>query len=35
MLEHPLLNSIYTQLFVSFFKTLVGKPVQIELKNEV
>ena len=28
-------HSIYTQLFFSFFKTLVGKEVAVELKNDV
>ena len=28
-------NSIYLQLFYSFFKTLIGQPVTVELKNEM
>ena len=31
----PLTRTIRAQLFYSFFKTLVGKEIAVELKNDV
>ena len=30
-----MINSTYVMLFFSFFKTLVGKEVAVELKNDI
>ncbi|KAL7544063.1 hypothetical protein ACHAXR_013567 [Thalassiosira sp. AJA248-18] len=35
LIYSPLPSSSYPQLFFSFFKTLVGKEVAVELKNDV